>query len=299
MKNIGSDTQAENFSKYRPYLNNIDLNKRILEIGPLCTPMIKKNKALNNVFYADIRPTDEIKKLYKDNSSIDNAGICEIDYVVENSYLETFSGVEKFDYVLASHVIEHVPQLILFFQDVATVINSGGFLCLTIPDKRYCFDHFRSPTSFAEAYDIYRQGTRNHPMRVFDFFADCVPFNDPALYWREQDEAVAIQNICSFDVAKDAYERALKGDYVDVHFSVFTPESFLLLLYNMTRASLLPFKCVEFYTTRPDTLEFNAMLQLEPLLFLEDSPQKQTELESLIELMRRNKNEEVNLNTRK
>ena len=54
--------------------------------------------------------------------------------------------------------------------------------------------------------------------------------------------------------------------FCDAHFSVFTPESLLLLLYNMTRASLLPFKCFEFYTTQPNTFEFDVVLQLEPSL---------------------------------
>ena len=278
---------------YRPYLNNIDKNKRILEIGPLCRPMIRKNEGFE-VFYADIRSTDEIKEFYKNDQSVDNAGICEIDFVVKDSYFESFRGIEKFDYVIASHVIEHVPQLILFFEDIASVINPGGFLCLTIPDKRYCFDHFRIPTSFAEAFDIFTQGVKNHPMRVLDFMYNITPsLNDPVLFWNAEDYTEGIENTYPFDKALHAYEKALNGGYLDAHFSVFTPESFLLLLYNMTRASLLPFKCVEFYATQYNTLEFNVVLQLEESLLSDNNTNsKELALRNLVDLMRLNKNDE-------
>ena len=256
--------------------------------------MIKKTEG-QNIFYADIRTTDEIKEFYRNDTNVDNASICEIDYVIKNSYKETFSDTEKFDYVVGSYVIEHIPQLILFFQDIATIMNPSAYLCLTIPDKRYCFDHYRIPTSFAEAYDIYKQGIKNHPMRVFDFFTN-VTVNDPIFWWTKQDDTTEIpKNMNSFDAARNAYERALSGEYIDVHFSVFTPESFLLLLYNMTKASLLPFKCIGFCTTQPNTFEFSVVLQHKPSLSLEDSPQKQAELDSIIELMRRNKIEEIKL----
>ena len=64
---------------FRPYLNNIDKTKRILEIGPLDKPMIKKSKSSNNVFYADIRATYEVKEFYRNNPNVDNHGICGID----------------------------------------------------------------------------------------------------------------------------------------------------------------------------------------------------------------------------
>jgi hypothetical protein len=48
---------------YRPWLNSIDTKKRILEIGPLAMPNIKKEQG-KNVFYADIRSTEDIKTIY-------------------------------------------------------------------------------------------------------------------------------------------------------------------------------------------------------------------------------------------
>ena len=44
---------------FASYVSDIDVSKRILEIGPLNDPIFSKQEA--NVFYADIRSTDEVK----------------------------------------------------------------------------------------------------------------------------------------------------------------------------------------------------------------------------------------------
>jgi IS30 family transposase len=63
--------------------------------------------------------------------------IVDIDYVIKNSYSESLKNEPKFDYVIATHVIEHILQLILFFQDISKILNPNGKLCLSIPDKRF------------------------------------------------------------------------------------------------------------------------------------------------------------------
>jgi len=66
---------------FRPWLNNIDLNKRILEIGPLAWPNVKKEQT-KNVFYADVRSTDDVKEYYKNDKSVPQDKIVDIDYVI-------------------------------------------------------------------------------------------------------------------------------------------------------------------------------------------------------------------------
>jgi len=54
----------------RQFLDTIDKSKRILEIGPRASPIIQKDNINNNIFYADIRSTEEIKKYYSDNNAV-------------------------------------------------------------------------------------------------------------------------------------------------------------------------------------------------------------------------------------
>jgi SAM-dependent methyltransferase len=284
---------------FRPWLNNIDLNKRILEIGPLAMPNIKKEQG-KSVFYADIRSTEDIKNTYmaeryKEPPSWFNE-IVEIDYVVNRGgYSECLKDIDKFDYIIATHVIEHVPELILFFQDISNILNPNGKICLSVPDKRYCYDHFRCPTSFAECYDIYTRGINNLPFRVFDELA-MRTINNAEYWWRV---ANSFENLPKskdkFDVAKEKYLRALKGEYFDMHFSVFTPETFLLLIYYMICYNLFSFKCVEFYKTEINTFEFNCVLELEPNILVENSIENLKEKENIINLLIENSDAECSM----
>jgi len=267
----------------RPWEKTIDLAKRILEIGPLNRPIFKKENA--NVFYADIRDTQEVKNFYRNDKNVNIETIVNIDYVIRGTYSESIRNDEKFDYIVMSHVIEHIPELLRFFGDIKNVLNPGGKLCLTIPDHRFCFDHFRQPTSFAEAYDIYINGTKNLPFRVLDNRLSHT-INDCVYWWNNFTSFESLpKSKEQFENAKKHYFRVLQGEYVDAHFSVFTPETFLLLLYNMLNFNLLPFRCSKFYNTTVNTFEFNCILELEPLLLVENSAEQEIEKENLIELL--------------
>jgi len=273
---------------FRPWRKEIDLSKRILEIGPLYSPNIRKEEGID-VSYTDIRSTEDVKNFYKAYPDVPNNEIVDIDYVIgDGTYAECFKNVEKFDYIIATHVIEHIPQLIFFFQDIPHILNPKGRLCLTIPYKRYCFDHFRCSTSFAESYDIYMRGTKNCPSRILDFFMNFTPENDAAYWWKNQNSFDHIAPVDTrFASAKDAYAQAMNGTYFDAHFSVFTPETFLMFLYNMLHSDLLPFKCVSFCGTEVNTHEFNCVLEFEPKL-LSTGAEREKENENILNLLNDN-----------
>jgi len=269
----------------RPWEKTMDLTKRILEIGPLDRPIFKKQNV--NVLYADIRDTQAVKNFYRNNNNdnIDIEAIVNIDYVIKGTYSESIKAEEKFDYIVMSHVIEHIPELLKFFDDIKNVLNANGKLCLAVPDHRFCFDRFRQPTSFAEVYDIYTNGIKNLPTRVLDSKL-AATINDCIYWWNNPANFDNLPKTKEqFEKAKNDYFRALKGEYVDVHFSVFTPETFLLLLYNMLNFNLLPFKCVEFYNTNVNSVEFNCVLELEPNLLIEKSIEQEQEKENLIKIL--------------
>ena len=269
----------------RPYLNRIDLSKRILEIGPLNTPTIKKTDG-NNVFYADIRSTAELRIHYGDGYK----NICEIDYVIKDSYEESLKNTERFDYIVASHVLEHIPRLIYFFLDIAEVLKPKGKICLAIPDKRFCHDRFRNSTSFAECYDAYKKGQEYYPVRILDFFMN-LTLNDPIFLWRNQNnfDRLISSDEALFNVAMDRYEKAAAYEPVDypVHYHVFTPESFLILLYNMTSFKLFPFHVKEFYYTKTYRSEFCAVLEFDNEL-LNNNQKILIEKKYIIKLLKRN-----------
>jgi SAM-dependent methyltransferase len=185
----------------------------------------------------------------------------DIDYIInEHGYADTLRDVEKFDYIVATHVIEHVPQLIAWFQDLSNILKPNGKLCLSIPDKRYTFDHYRYQTTFAECFDVYTRNIKNHPARVLDEVINATTKNTFTGWWANCNDMDALPKEAPlFRTAVDLYQKALADhNYMTPgHCSVFTPESFLFILYGMNKLSLSPFRCVEFFDTEENSTEFN------------------------------------------
>ncbi len=109
-----------------------DRSRRILELGPLNRPIADKS-IYPNTFYCDIRSTEDVRKLYSGNDYLEATGIMvdpktivPIDYVIKENYEKTFAEVEKFDCVIASHVLEHMDDLIFALRDLSTVLKPGG-----------------------------------------------------------------------------------------------------------------------------------------------------------------------------
>ncbi len=55
----------------------------------------------------------------------------------------------------ASHVLEHVPNPIRWFEDVCSILAPGGKLHLKIPDSRYTFDFRRRPSGLSDLVAAY------------------------------------------------------------------------------------------------------------------------------------------------
>lgn len=240
---------------------------RILEFGPLIRPAVTR-KTHPHVYYADIRSTEDIKKLYTSNDYLESTGltvdtnqVVNIDYVVNDSYKNTFKNVEKFDVVVLSHVIEHMPDIIGFFQDIKHVLKRSGQLIIIYPDARYCFDHFRNGTSFIDAYDVYRNKDTSSK-RVFDFVYDVVHENRANYFWKDPSQN-SIMPTNSFEAAEKAAEKAKRGELPDdTHFWPFSNYQLIKFLYDMDRAGLLEFDIVEFYPTPENHQECMLVLEM-------------------------------------
>lgn len=88
---------------------------------------------------------------------------------------EAAAAGAPFDWILASHVIEHIPDLISWFRDLGSIMSPGARLSLVIPDRRYCFDALRPPTTVGDillAHD--NRDTRPSARAVFDYFSSVV-----------------------------------------------------------------------------------------------------------------------------
>jgi 2-polyprenyl-3-methyl-5-hydroxy-6-metoxy-1,4-benzoquinol methylase len=122
----------------RPELAAIDVTTmRGLEIGPLASPRVRKDEG--PVRYVDHASAAELKEKYATDAGMQGRldEIVDVDYVLgKSTTISEATGKDApFDYVIASHVIEHIPDTIGWLDDLTHVLRVGGILSLVIPDK--------------------------------------------------------------------------------------------------------------------------------------------------------------------
>ena len=242
-------------------LDGIDLAAvRALEIGALTAPSLVRPGV--DVLYADHADTAALRAKYADHPDRDPARFVEVDIVWPGGPLRPLLGAAPpFDLVFASHVIEHVPDMIGWLAALAEVVRPGGRLCLAIPDQRFTFDVLRRPTGLPELLDAHLRGNRRPmPAQVFDHHANVVMLDREAA-WRGAVDPAALEHYATPAQALQMCQRAMAGEYIDVHCWVFTPHSLMTLLGGLATLGLLAWRCAAFHPTEPLALEMLLVLE--------------------------------------
>ena len=209
-----------------------------LEIGPSFSPIAPKADGFA-VEVVDHATAAELREKYRGHRNVDVSRIEEVDHVWRGEPLDQLLGARRYDWIIASHVIEHIPDLLGFFQQCARLLKPGGALSLVIPDKRYCFDYFRWPSTTGDLLQAFADGRRRHPAGVvFDHVASIVK-RGPEVSWSAQANG-DLSFIHDLAEAKAAFDQARGSDeYVDVHCWRFTPASFRLILTELRLLELV------------------------------------------------------------
>jgi SAM-dependent methyltransferase len=241
-------------------LNGMDVSGlRGAEIGPLSRPVIKRDES--EIYYIDHCSTDElIAKYTGDHAHIE--GIADVDFVWgEQSLVQLLGDKAPLDYIIASHVIEHVPDLCGWLKEISDALKAGGRLLLIIPDKRFTFDIFRRLSSFEEVIAAWIEHRRRPGLRlIMDHFANVVTADTWKL-WENYGEADHLHYHHGPEFLELAQNHFAQGRYVDVHCWVFTPWHFMRLMGRMVKEMKLPFDLRFFMTTQEHDLEFYVQLE--------------------------------------
>lgn len=252
------------YTRAEKLLGNLDIpNSRGIEIGALDTPFLRPPAA--DIRFVDRFDQAALREKYAGDPNVSTGEIVPIDAVWGDKTLtECFPG-ERFDYVIASHVIEHVPNMIGWLAEIADVLRPDGHLILAIPDRRYSFDLLRRETSLSDLIDNHLRGVRRPtPGQIFDINANSVAF-DHMMAWFPPE---AMQAPVHYATRTDALARALEslgGGYVDGHCSVFTARSLLELLDNLLELRMLPFRLGRFHVAPVGSAEMSLVLLRQPV----------------------------------
>ncbi len=238
-------------------------NLKGVEIGPLAKPLVTKDEG--DVRYVDRAPTEEIKAWYSKAKNLDLEKIVPVDYVWGDSSLTEATGhKEYFDYCIAAHVIEHVPDLIGWLQEISAILKDKGIASFSVPDRRFTFDYLRPETIIADIIEAYLQKRRKPAIRhIFDHFS-CFAEIDVTKAWKPDFDGSSLKPEKSLKEVFSICQDAVKHDkYIDSHCWIFTAHSFLQLLTALNRMNLIDFKISRFFGVEENNHEF--VIQLEKI----------------------------------
>lgn len=249
-------------NRRKKLLDGIDVARLSgLEIGALCNPVVPRH--LGEIRYVDYADTAFLRKRYANDPAVDVDKIVDVDFIWGREGLEEITGGGKFDYIVASHVIEHVPDLVTWLKELRSVLKPGGTIRLAVPDRRYTFDILRAESRMSDVLAAFVQKARRPlPAALIDHVLN-VAAVDATAAWNGTLETSRIRRqhgvADALNVARDSLEN---GTYHDVHCWVFTPRSFIELFEQMAALELVDFACDRFFDTSRYQIEFFASLGL-------------------------------------
>ncbi len=233
-----------------------------IEIGALASPIV--SRAEGKIIYIDHADTGSLREKYATHAGVDIEQIVEVDAVWGSNTLQEAIGEDvKVDYVVASHVVEHVPDLLGWLAEIESVLRPAGTLRLAVPDRRFTFDYLRQETRLSDILNARLLEARQPlPAQILDHVMEVVALDANAAWRGEIDPNGGLRRLHSIhDAVSMARDTLRNGTYLDVHCWVFTPYSFARLFRRGVELELHRFACIDFYDTEPGDLEFQVILQ--------------------------------------
>ncbi|MBI1731188.1 MAG: methyltransferase domain-containing protein [Gammaproteobacteria bacterium] len=136
----------------RRALAYIHLRGTGLEIGALHNPMPVLPGV--RVRYVDRLPETDLRTEYNEHADVPKTSID----MVEDAHVLPSVADGSQDFLIASHIIEHMESPLLALRNWLRVLRPGGMLYLAIPDRDRTFDRNRPVTAFSHVLDDLRNG---------------------------------------------------------------------------------------------------------------------------------------------
>lgn len=220
----------------------------VLEIGPAHNAILPKREGFRTrtVDYLD---RDGLIERYKELPQYSPADIEEVDYVLPPGAAMADVIGDRFDLVVASHVLEHTTSMVDFVNEAARLLNPGGVLALVVPDHRYCFDRFRERASLARVIDASLAPPPVHTVGtvIEEKLNACT--HGKRTSW-EPGHRGRYAFLHDAAVANEYGDQARRADrYLDTHNWVCTPHHLRLLLHDLHELGFIALRETFFHDT--------------------------------------------------
>jgi SAM-dependent methyltransferase len=221
-------------------ISGLDTSGRGIEIAPYFNPIVDKGSY--DVWYVDCIDNAEIQRKAKENPGAVGKYVPTIDSVwVPGRPLKNCVNKQRFQFAVASHVFEHVPNPIGWIMEILDCLHVGGSIALLIPNRRFTMDFYRRETTFADIIGWYvDKPSIPTPGQIVDFLAQSfqdigeVDFNEEMLSFDKAKRLYSDTDAINF--AKMTKE---KNHYLDVHCTVWTPESFVEVFERVAKLGII------------------------------------------------------------
>lgn len=235
---------------------------QILEIGPSHNPVAPKAGGwrTHTVDYTD---RAGLLEKFTGDSSVDATRIEEVDTVWRGGPLHQAiprSLHGSFDRLIASHVIEHLPDLAGFLLSAQILLKPDGIVALAVPDRRYCFDYFKPPSMTGDVLEAFHLRRTRHPVRTAWNHVAYSVTGDGSGAWG-QHPIREWQFMDTLSRAAGATERAIgeRGEYEDFHAWHFTPATFELMILELAQIGVTDWRIQTMHG--PQGCEFICLLR--------------------------------------
>ena len=229
---------------------------KILEIGPLDRPQFDHHSP--DYYSVDVFTRKQLINNYVNDPTVNKENIIKPTYVIADN---DYSAIkEKFNCIFSSHNIEHMPCLMTFLNNLSGVLSDDGHIYLAIPDKRYCFDHFKKETDIYDILQLHFE--KNYRPRFSDILrmGTQITHNNPIDHWNNIHGEINPE-IALTQIYQGILNQYNTGIYTDAHVNQFTPENFVKIITTLNKLKLINLKVDRIYHTLYGSLEFYAILK--------------------------------------
>jgi glycosyltransferase involved in cell wall biosynthesis/ubiquinone/menaquinone biosynthesis C-methylase UbiE len=237
-------------SRNEKVLYGCNLQGKGLEIGASYSPVAPKSAGYQ-VEILDHANATVLREKYA-QQNVDVTRIEEVDYVWSGESIDAITGkTAHYDWIVASHVIEHTPDLVSFLQQCATILKPGGLLCLAVPDHRYCFDVGRPASTPGSILQAYFEKRRRHSFgAIWDHFSMAMKKGGSVSWSRGQAGKYSLLHPSLSDARNMLEQAQQSSEYFDVHNWRFTPASFKLILNDIGALGFTNLSISTFFDTQ-------------------------------------------------
>lgn len=240
--------------------------RKVLELGALDMPTFEPHEA--NVDYMDYYSDDEFREMAaRGGLSRPLENLVSVSHVVKDKYFAS-RVLDRYDLVIAAHVIEHIPDPITWLSELSELLTPEGCIFLAIPDRRFTLDYLRRESTAVDLVHNFHAGLTSpdlYTVTDFLYFKRNIRGHE---VWRTPEvveERIAEASM-TLPAAFAQAERALASgsEHANVHCSVFSHPTFAELWRGVAQTGIVDLELRELADVQRDGNEFWALLCKRP-----------------------------------